>query len=238
MDGHQLSVSRVYNNTIVNNRTIDGAMTICSRAEIYNNICWNNIAFHGYVCDQIHVLAGLGMPKMKNNCVQYGNGGPSSNSKYPEFIQPSAVIGTNYGVNEADWSLNDWSPCVNSGTADTTGLYLPAHDLAMNPRIYGVSIDMGCFENQWMQTGMENETVSAAKGSLFPNPGTTQLKLNCSDPEAIFELISITGKLVLRVEAVNGENIISTNNVAPAVYLYRISDKSGNVIETGKWIRE
>jgi hypothetical protein len=40
------------------------------------------------------------------------------------------------------------SPCINTGTLDTVGLYLPTTDLGGNPRIYGGMIDMGTYEFQ------------------------------------------------------------------------------------------
>jgi hypothetical protein len=42
--------------------------------------------------------------------------------------------------------LSAGSPCINTGTADTTGMNLPAMDLAGNHRIWDGRIDMGCYE--------------------------------------------------------------------------------------------
>ncbi|MCD4651089.1 MAG: right-handed parallel beta-helix repeat-containing protein [Candidatus Cloacimonetes bacterium] len=44
------------------------------------------------------------------------------------------------------YQLSDSSLCVNTGTQDTTGLNLPATDLAGNPRIWNEIIDMGVYE--------------------------------------------------------------------------------------------
>jgi len=46
------------------------------------------------------------------------------------------------------------SPCINSGTPDTTGLNLPEYDLDGNPRIYDNIVDMGCYE--WQGTPINN----------------------------------------------------------------------------------
>lgn len=44
------------------------------------------------------------------------------------------------------YSLSALSPCINSGTPDTLGLFLPPYDLAGNWRVWNGQIDMGCFE--------------------------------------------------------------------------------------------
>lgn len=45
-----------------------------------------------------------------------------------------------------DFHLLSLSPCINTGTPDTTGLNLPPHDLEGNSRILEGNIDMGCYE--------------------------------------------------------------------------------------------
>jgi hypothetical protein len=42
--------------------------------------------------------------------------------------------------------LSEGSPCINTGTADTTGMNLPLTDLAGNQRVWDGRIDMGCYE--------------------------------------------------------------------------------------------
>ncbi len=64
------------------------------------------------------------------------------------------------------------SPCVDSGTPDTTGLFLPLADLAGNYRIWNNRVDMGCYEFG-SPTGNEEEIpaeVVATKLCNYPNP--------------------------------------------------------------------
>ncbi len=62
------------------------------------------------------------------------------------------------------------SPCINTGTPDTTGLNLPEYDLDGNPRIYEDIIDMGCYE--WQGTGAGNNELPITNYQLqnYPNP--------------------------------------------------------------------
>jgi hypothetical protein len=54
---------------------------------------------------------------------------------------PQFVDSTNF-----DFNLKANSPCINTGTPDTTGLCLPATDLDGNPRVADLCIDMGAYE--------------------------------------------------------------------------------------------
>ncbi len=69
----------------------------------------------------------------------------------PHFVDPTASFGTNYNALEADWSLQSNSMCIDHGTPDTTGLYLPEFDLAEDPRVFQGNIpriDIGAYEFQ------------------------------------------------------------------------------------------
>ena len=104
---------------------------------IYNCIIWGN---------DIGLEWGA-HPVVSNSCIQdyfpyYGidNGGNITND--PCFIDPE----------NDDYGLQVISPCIDAGTIDTTGLFLPEYDLAGNPRITdgngdnSLIIDMGCYE--------------------------------------------------------------------------------------------
>ena len=54
-EGHQLSTTKIFGNTIVNNYTTAGAIVIHSRARVYNNICWGNKSDYSTHPDQIYV---------------------------------------------------------------------------------------------------------------------------------------------------------------------------------------
>jgi predicted outer membrane repeat protein len=62
-----------------------------------------------------------------------------------------------FGTGDHPFSLTQYSPCLNIGIPDTTGLNLPEFDLAGNPRIYFDIIDMGAYEYQGVPFGAEFE---------------------------------------------------------------------------------
>ena len=236
MDGHQLSATRMFNNTVINNTTFDGGILIFSRAIIYNNICWGNERYPGQVQDQINVSEAYPGYQLFNNCVEYGNGGANSISDYPEFIDPTEGSGLAFDGSTADWSLKDESPCINQGTADTTGLFIPEYDIAGNPRIYGDAIEMGAFENQNVITEIDASEFPLNNISVFPNPGKSVINI-ASSQEAVFVLSTISGTIIIEKQFQTGTNTIDVESLVPGFYLYRILSKNKSVIHSGKWIK-
>ncbi|MBC8384566.1 MAG: PKD domain-containing protein, partial [Candidatus Cloacimonetes bacterium] len=94
--------------------------------------------------------------------VQNGWEGEGNIDSDPLFINPG---NDNYQVSSD-------SPCINTGTPDTTGLYLPEFDLAGNPRIYDDRIDMGCYEWQGVETEDQFEIIPqfSKLNQNYPNP--------------------------------------------------------------------
>jgi hypothetical protein len=72
------------------------------------------------------------------------------------------------------YHLSENSPCINTGTADTTGLNLPNMDLAGNHRIWNNRIDMGCYEYGSEPVSNEDHYTPSATDkiamSIYPNP--------------------------------------------------------------------
>ena len=150
----------ITNNTICNNKAIAGGgiyifCNLCSPT-ITNTIIYGNEANYGnqihaevvnlnfYNCNIEGGLADFYTHPIEPYPVNYENNIDSD----PQFVSPSSGAGISYDSINADWSLQETSPCINAGTPDTTGLNLPATDIAGNPRIYDCVIDIGAYEYQ------------------------------------------------------------------------------------------
>jgi len=237
-DGHQGSVTRIFNNTIVNNASLSGGIELFSRARVYNNICWGNERYPGQVSDQINMEnATLGY-QLFNNCVEHGNGGTNSIHEYPEFILPTPGAGLQYDGSDADWNLLDVSPCVNHGAADTTGLHIPAIDILGNPRIIGTAIEMGAYENINVITNIVINPRGSESSGVFPNPGHSSLTVFTDIPNSGFQLFNVSGSLVLNQTIAGSEISMDVGSLEPGIYVYRIiSEVNGIIVKTGKWIK-
>jgi len=167
------------NNTV--NTTGGGIYVESATAELTNCIIWNNSPneLEGAFSISYSNIEGGGWPGTGNINID------------PFFI----------GTGDHPYALHDDSPCVNTGIPDTTGLNLPAYDLAENPRIYGGRIEMGAYENQNMVVGIEAFSVACLAFDLqcFPNPFQSKTIILFTLPETTYvnlEIIDITGRIV------------------------------------------
>lgn len=225
---------RIFNNTIVNNDTHSGGIFLYSRPIIYNNIIWGNKSFPGEIVDQIQLLTGVPQlhPVLSYNSLQYGNGGTGSINTYPEFVDPSEGFGIEYDGSEADWSLLDTSPCINAGTPDTSGLFLPTYDINLEQRIYGAGIEMGAYENQHVIVGLNNAETTTAL--IYPNPVNDLIFIEFSGVDKINDIILLTpeGRIVENISIENQIDRIkiALPQLAARFYLLRITQTNGQVV--------
>ncbi len=212
-DGHQLSTSKTFNNTIVNNKTRYGGILLWSKAEVYNNICWGNEYYTGQNYDQIYIDAAN--PTLNYNCVQYGDGGQGAIFDYPEFVNPTEGVGVKYDGASADWTVENWSPCINSGTPDTNYLSIPENDVIGNMRIFGNRIDIGAYENQEIWVFSNETELSAENVSVFPNPATTTVTIQVNTPNNqknyTVSISDALGKVIFQTKIFAQEQFLQIN---------------------------
>ncbi len=110
------------------------------------------------------------------SCLRRGQGGISISPGSLLDYEPTNIINNPLFIGDGAGStykyyLTDDSPCIDAGTPDTTGLYLPEVDLLGNPRIYNNIVDIGCYE--WNGTGVDDNVsilTDKIQLSLYPNP--------------------------------------------------------------------
>jgi len=98
------------------------------------------------------------------------------------------------------YRLGNSSICRDAGLADTTGLFLPEHDLYGNPRIYGSAIDIGCNEYSGYVHSSDPELVDEpVELWAYPNPFNpiTTIRFCLDKPADIrLEIYNQRGQLV------------------------------------------
>ena len=131
--GFSVSTPTIINCTFVNNTAAQlgaGVWIFNSTATIKNSVFWNNNP------DQINLNGSTATVTYSN--VMGGFTGTGNINLDPAFV----LSGND------PYSILDTSPCRNTGTPDTSGLFLPSFDLAGNLRISENRIDMGAYEYQ------------------------------------------------------------------------------------------
>ena len=164
------------------------ALMVNGNVTISNSIFYNNRS----VEIAINPMDGTGIPTtltLNNNLIRNGYSdiwqGIASTVNYSDnnITGNPLFYGGDDITNPAYYGLSEYSPCINSGTPDTLGLFLPSYDLAGNWRVWDGRIDMGCFEfGSLPYVGIDDPlTPALQKGllSAYPNPFTafTNLKV-------------------------------------------------------------
>jgi hypothetical protein len=155
------------------------------------------------------------------------------------------------GSSEHPYALFDGSPCIDTGTPDTTGLNLPYVDIMGNERIWdgdgdGIAVvDMGAYEFGSIPVGMEKPAVGSQQlaVSSYPNPfhDYTTFKYELNENEAVtVSIFDHLGQMVaepLNAYQSKGEQQCEWNpvNLPAGIYFYRI--QAGKQVGSGKMVK-
>jgi hypothetical protein len=234
--GWSISISKLINNTIVNNLSynfISGIEFFSPYNEMRNNIIYGNGGSPGWP-DAVQVYTAFG------NLADFSYGCNPDEPLYyegegnihddPMFVNPTAGAGPDYDGSAADWSLQNSSPCVNTGTPDTTGLNLPELDIAGNPRLYGIRIDMGAYENQEV-VGLPKNPLVNSKLEIIPNPFKDSFSINLFGENKInrISVLNQSGITIRNMEQLptDGFMLIDLNGYPSGLYLVVVEYEDG-----------
>lgn len=102
-------------------------------------------------------------PQVRNSLVQGGHlNGIAILDADPEFVAPNATAPSNFDATAFDYTLQASSTAINVGdnaAVDPDALF----DLALNARIQGPAVDLGCYESG-ITTGVANVQATAPFG--------------------------------------------------------------------------
>lgn len=85
---------------------------------------------------------------------------------------------------------------------------------------------------------VDNGDPSAKLIKFYPNPATTAINfefLRGYDKSFSLQLYNFMGKKVLNVPTLAQLNYLSLNGFYRGVYIFRLSDKNGNIVDSGKF---
>ena len=231
-----ISNSNLINVTLSNNSADFGGGIYCRDANpnLVNCILWNDLPEETYFDES----SGPNSITISYSDIQGGESGIVTNNNGTVNWLEGNIDEDPFFLFSGDdpYQLTELSPCIDTGTPDTTGLNLPEFDLAGNPRIYGDTIDMGAYE--WQGTGVGNYELPIAYYQLtnFPNPfnPTTTISFSILEESKIeLSIFNIKGqkiKSLLNDQITAGEHSIIWNGedasgkkVSSGVYLYKLN---------------
>ncbi|MDP2173163.1 MAG: T9SS type A sorting domain-containing protein [Candidatus Cloacimonadaceae bacterium] len=238
---NSLGQYRVSDCTFYNNYGAVAAVGVHGKVDMRNNIfynpdCANEIIMYPAIpqagisgrldFDYNNIrggFSGIYNPDHRNTLI-YGSNNTSAD---PMFA------GTTAG--EPDYlRLAQGSPCIDSGTPDTSGLELLPYDLAGNWRVWNGRIDMGCYEygsEPWVSNDDPVVPPSLSGLSLYnyPNPFNPSTTICYRIPESgrvklsIYNLKGQLVRILLNEPKQSGNHQLIWNG----------DDQAGNMVSSG-----
>lgn len=175
---------QINNCTFANNNANGTLTSVIGGADIRNLVLYNpGTPYELYLMNYISSTGMSYSASVSNSLFRTGTVG----SSLPDLVTLTdnimdsnplflGTVDTNLSIDQPGYyQLSSGSPCINTGTADTTGLNLPPMDLAGNYRIWDGRIDMGCYEYDSVPyVGVDDPELPSPpdrfRVSVYPNP--------------------------------------------------------------------
>ncbi len=84
-----------------------------------------------------------------------------------------------------------------------------------------------------------NEISNRSKINVYPNPANSQvtfMAVNKIEMEQYITIFDITGRNMSQVEIKNGMAMLNTDTYSNGIYLYKLTDSSGTLLNQGKFV--
>ncbi|MDP8313986.1 MAG: right-handed parallel beta-helix repeat-containing protein [Candidatus Celaenobacter antarcticus] len=206
------------NNTIANNESTSGygAMWFASSSATVNNCI---------LIDDLDVFTLFGSTvNVTYTCISGGYNGTGNIDGDPMFENPTAGSGTGYNGLEANWSLLEDSPCIDTGDpnspldpdgscADMGALYF--NHIAVDPQIQNGGISLNNYPNPFKNSTIIEYNINKIIGE---------------EPVEI-KIYNIKGQLVDTIKPKDGMVVWEAESFPAGVYFYQLKIKSNKVIE-------
>jgi len=211
------------NNTIVSGNTPYEVAMFAFNESTFADVSFNNCLITGG-SDSFFILGGdITHTWVDGN--QFG---------YPSFLGGDTNDPLYY-------SLASNSPCIDSGTLDTSGLDLPPYDLAGNWRIWNNRIDIGCYEygsEPWVSNDDPvAPEIPSIKLVAYPNPFQKTTTIKMSIPVEYANRMTGNNNACLDIYSIKGQKVkmisVDITSSFEQVTVWDGRDNNGNNCATG-----
>jgi predicted outer membrane repeat protein len=233
---------KLVNVSMVDNQAESGGGIFCYNSGLgfINAILWNKSTYEVYFKDTYNPSTAI----FSYSDIRGGEAGIYTNNNGTDTLLEANINADPLFIGTGDYpyALSAASPCLNAGTNDTTGLFLPSTDLAGNPRIWNDRVDIGAYE--WNNVGIDESGVGGHRSSVssYPNPFTSSTTFRYTLEESgmiTLEVCNQVGQVVAKL--VNEQQTSATyqvkwNAVGLPAGIYYYSLRSSKQSNTGKLI--
>jgi hypothetical protein len=256
--GVYCSIAGIINCTIVNNHATGdggGLLAYMNYPALTNCIFWGNTKGDSKTPVSAQINGVEGNTKSATYCAVQGgytgNGASNitnlaasntgSSGNFPEFANPSAIVGRSIipaeaaGIMNADWRITETSIAKNkgttsvsiagSGTVEYPDIILPELDLGGRTRINDGAIDLGAYEYT-PQSAIKQLNAGSIK--TYPNPVIDRLRIETVNavPPTV-KLYNMQGLLLLQTQSAE----IDFSAFAPGIYFLQIDGENIKVVK-------
>ncbi len=227
--------SRIINVTFSNNTT-PALFCYAASVSLTNDIFWGNAGPYQVQCQEPDTLSDT--LRVINSTIQNGMNGIG-------ITGPAEIIWLD-GNKDSDplfmeagtdpFALDTGSPCIDAGTTDTTGLFLPFNDIIGNTRVWDGDgngtqiIDMGAYEYGAPVELPEPGILafnSSGESIIYPNPARDELKIELAGNNAgngTISVFDISGKMIYSdTRALSQAMTINTSFLDSGIYIIQVS---------------
>ncbi|MDD3143997.1 MAG: DUF1565 domain-containing protein [Candidatus Cloacimonetes bacterium] len=241
----------VSNCTFYGNYGLGGAVGIYGNVKMRNNVFHNPETPRDIVMYQSYPqLDWIGNLDFDYNCIPEGetriyNTDPANTVIFGDhnIMSDPLFVSTDPG-SPFYLHLAADSPCINTGTPDTTGLDLPPYDLAGNWRVWNGRIDMGCYEfgsEPWVSNDDPVvPEIPAIKLVAYPNPFQTSSNIKISIPVEYSNKMTSISETSIDIYNIKGQKVKSISfdprSSLEQVIVWDGKDQHGNNCTSGLYI--
>lgn len=159
-------------------------------------------------------------PQVRNSLVQGGHqNGIAIIDADPEFAAPNAAAPSNFDATGFDYTLLPSSPAINVGDNAAVDVNAP-FDLALNERIQGPAVDLGCYESG-ITTGVAGVQAPAPLGYYDAASGEMVIHAAQVARGAYYRVFASNGQ-VLAQGRVSGDRM--RMQLAPGIHLLTLEE--------------